>query len=205
MTELGVALAVAHLSVKRIQRSESRAPSSCDESTCSVARLVVSRPRASFDAGLLLPRFVSQALSKHPLRSPFELPAHSPSICTLRCNSKIARRLCIIPAKSKLRGWPRSVLAFQRSRRARLPGACVREIVFRLSCAHIRVRVLPSSAPTLSRETSLGSHRSRSRPRALSRAHLFRVYRARLSTITGNTHRLTVHGLREFVSRFDEG
>lgn len=84
---------------------------------------------------------------------------------------------------------------FSGSRRARLPGACVHKTILRRFCAHIRVRVLPSSAPALSRETSLGSHRSRSRPRALSRAHLFRVYRAHLSTITGNTHRFTVHGL----------
>lgn len=85
------------------------------------------------------------------------------------------------------------------------PSRCLLEaFVLRRSPLCIRVWVLPSSAPTLSRETSLGSHRSRSRPRALSRAHLFRVYRAHLSTITGNTSRLTVHGLREFVSRFDE-
>lgn len=151
-----------------------------------------------------VPRFVSQVLSKHPLRSPFELPAHSPSLCTSRCKSKIVRRLCFIPPKSCLEDGHVPCPLYIGTRRARLPGACVRKIVFRLFCAHIRVRVLPSSAPTLSRETSLGFLRSRSRPRAPSRAHLFRVYRAHLSTITGNTHRLTVHGLREFVSRFDE-
>lgn len=87
MIELGVALAVAHLSVKRIQRSESRAPSSCDESTFWVARLVVSRPRASFDAGLLLPRSVSQVSLRTPCGARFESCAFT-FFRTLRCNRR---------------------------------------------------------------------------------------------------------------------
>jgi len=65
------------------QHAESRAPPSFDGSTCSVAMLVVSRPRASFDAGLLMPRFVSQCLFAS-FRMLEDLRVHP--LCTLRCS-----------------------------------------------------------------------------------------------------------------------
>jgi hypothetical protein len=121
---------------------------------------VVSRPRASFDAGLLLPRFVSQALA--PLRM-LEACAF---VLVAPCDaSKTARRPCIIP-----KGWPRPcspldahvVLAFS------VPALA---LVLRRSRSHPRSG--PSVVrPILSNETSLGSLLARSRPRALSRAHL---------------------------------
>jgi hypothetical protein len=105
---------------------------------------------------------------------------------------------------SSLKGWSRSVLAFQRSRRACLHGARAR---VRLSTFALTSTLgsLPSSAPTLSRETSLGVLLARSRPRRLGRAHHSRVDHARLSTLTGGTPSAHSPRAREFVSRFDEG
>jgi hypothetical protein len=99
-------------------------------------------------------------------------------------------RLCFIP-----KGWPRSVLAFQRSRRARLHDARARA---RLSTLALTPALgsLPSSAPTLSRETSLGVLLARSRPRRLGRAHHCHVYRyTPFDAFRATLHRLTVHGL----------
>jgi hypothetical protein len=184
MTELGVAL----LSASRTFR--------CGRSGSGVTKpegFVVSRPRASCDAGLLMPRCVSRA-------SPILADARSPRIHplrTLRCSED-----CPTTVPRPLRtATPRARLSTLTSCS---PSRCLRP---RSSFdARVRRRSGVSSVVRLplSRQTSLGSRPSRSRPRAPGRVHLpvpavLASRRTRATLPSAHSPRA-----REFVSRFDE-
>jgi hypothetical protein len=107
---------------------------------------VVSRPRASFDAGLLMPRLVSQSLL-HPC----ECSKACAFILGAPCDApKNARRLCIIP-----KGWPRLLCARLSTLTACSPSRCLKLRSPFGAHRSIRVRVLPSSAHAFA-QTSLG-------------------------------------------------
>lgn len=104
--------------------------------------LVVSRPRASCDAGLLLPRCVSRA--SHTLADARSSRVHP--LRTLRCSED-----CPTTVHRPLNGRSRSVLVLRRSRRACLHGACTRARLAAFACAPASGSG-PSSASTLSRK-----------------------------------------------------
>lgn len=102
-------------------------------------------------------------------------------------------------------GWPRSLGDRLSAFTACSPSRC---LCLRPSCdVHVQSRFWGPSVvrpPAFAKRRPSALSLSRSRPRAPGRVHLLRVYRARLSTITGNTPSAHSPRAREFVSRFDE-
>jgi len=164
---------------------------------------VVSRPRASFDAGLLLPRSVSQVSLRTPCGARFESRAFT-FFRTLRCNRRSPDDCA-------------SSLRSQNFEDGHVPCS--------LFSAHV---VLAFSVPAFTKPpcdvsalaSAFGSFRRpflrfrAKRPSVFTvRVHdqeLLVVLTSFVSTVLAfrrsraTRHRLTVHGLREFVSRFDE-
>jgi hypothetical protein len=175
MTELGVALLTVTRTFRCVdQRAESR-----------TRRLVVSRPRASCDAGLLMPRCVSRA--SHTLADARRLARSSSS------HLAMLRRLPDDRASSPI-GRSRSVLVLRRSRRACLHGAC--------TCA--RLATFACTTASGSGPSSASRFRAK-RPSALSlRVHdqeLLVAYTSLVPAVLASRrpratlHRLTAHGL----------
>jgi len=157
-----------------------------DGSTFSVAMLVVSRPRASCDAGLLIAAMCFAGFS-----TPFRMLRCQRMILFAPCDApKIARRL--VPHPSRMATF-----------RARLPTftACSPSRCLSPASIFRRPRAQPLRGPTvvrlpLARKTSLDLLPLRSRPRALGRVHL------RVSTVLASRRsRATPFGSQSTGSR----
>lgn len=190
------------------------------ESSSKTKLLVVSRPRASFDAGLLMPRFFHAPRSSlrtfgdaHDLFPPCDVPRSLDGPWS-PCGAHVRARLPDPPLRMSSAYEARDCASSLKDGHAPCSSFDAHGVFAFSVPAHAlvlrRSRSHSLSDPAVVRLRAFAQKRPSTFPSAFTTKSSwprspFRVYRARLSGITGNTSSAHSPRAREFVSRFDEG